>query len=331
METHRIGRLQGRYVVTWQDGETRRRIRLKAETKREAEIEAIRVLEEAHRVEPKPKAQGQRVRDIWASYTNYLGDRSAATAMHYAQKIILPHFGDLMFDEVTVDLCRAHTARRVAGGIGLGTVWTELTLLRSALSWAAKMHQIPFAPYVQLPQKPAPKARWLTREEVAKLLDADGERHIMLAIRLMLTTAARVSAVLDLTWDRVDLKRRQIDLRLDAEGPRKGRAVVPINDSLMGALKVARSDAQCDHVIEWHSKPVAQIRNGFVKACKLAGLDGVSPHVLRHTAAVHMAVANVPMARISQYLGHSNTAVTERVYARFAPDHLRDVSAVLEW
>ena len=62
-----------------------------------------------------------------------------------------------------------------------------------------------------------------------------------------------------------------------------------------------------------------------------AKLDGVTPHTLRHTAAVHMAAAGIPMAQISQYLGHSNTAVTERVYARFAPEHLTDAANVLNF
>jgi len=62
-----------------------------------------------------------------------------------------------------------------------------------------------------------------------------------------------------------------------------------------------------------------------------AGLKKVSPHTLRHTAAVHMAAAGVPMAKISQYLGHSSTAMTERVYARFAPDHLTEAAAVLDF
>ena len=39
----------------------------------------------------------------------------------------------------------------------------------------------------------------------------------------------------------------------------------------------------------------------------------------------------MPMSRISQFLGHSSTAVTERVYARYAPDHLREEAALLDF
>lgn len=87
---------------------------------------------------------------------------------------------------------------------------------------------------------------------------------------------------------------------------------------------------QCIHRQRYDSIQHA-IRTGLERAIKNAGLEGVSSHVLRHTAAVHMAEAGIPMTRISQYLGHSSTAVTERVYARFAPDHLADAAAVLEF
>jgi len=36
------------------------------------------------------------------------------------------------------------------------------------------------------------------------------------------------------------------------------------------------------------------------------------------------------MDRIAQYLGHSDSRITERVYARFAPDHLRDEADILD-
>ncbi|MFB2595879.1 site-specific integrase [Paracoccus sp. p4-l81] len=187
------------------------------------------------------------------------------------------------------------------------------------------------APHIELPQKPAPKDRWLTDAEITKLLTADAEPHIRLAMMIMLATAARVGAVLELTWDRVDLDRNQIDLRLDAEGPRKGRAVVPITSTLRAALAAAAESAISDHVIEWAGGPVKSIRTGFSKAVSNAGLKDVSPHVLRHTAGVKMAAAGIPMPKISQFMGHSNTSVTERVYARFAPDHLADAAAALDF
>jgi len=71
----------------------------------------------------------------------------------------------------------------------------------------------------------------------------------------MLSTTARATALLELTWDRVDFNRRQIHLRNpDDIGRRKGRTVVPINNSLNEALYEAYQAAQSDYVLEWQER-----------------------------------------------------------------------------
>ena len=103
-----------------------------------------------------------------------------------------------------------------------------------------------------------------------------------------------------------------------------------MNATLRAALTTARESATSDYVVEWAGDRIGSIRTGFNAAAKRAKLKDVTPHVCRHTAAVRMASAGIPMSRISQFLGHSNTSVTERVYARYAPDHLADAAATLE-
>ena len=326
MREYRIGRLNGRFVVTWDDGGRRRRYRLEALTRKDAEAEAIDVI----RRETLPESD-RTVRMLWEAHRAAHDGRPIAKTMGYTGIAILSHFGSLRSDQITSDHCREYARPRRAGGIAVGSIWTELGHLRSCLTWSARERLIPAAPHIERPQKPAPKDRYLTRQEIGRLLAAEAEPHIRLAILLMLTTAGRIGAVLELTWDRVDIERGQINLRLDAEGPRKGRAIVPINATLRAALVSAREAALSDHVVEWAGGPVKSIRKGFMSAVASAKLSGVSPHVLRHTAAVHMAEGGVPMAQIAQYLGHSSTAVTERTYARFSPDHLQAAAAILDF
>lgn len=171
----------------------------------------------------------------------------------------------------------------------------------------------------------------MTEAEIGRLLAVPKAHHIQLAILLMLSTAGRVGAILELTWDRVDFERGQINLRSTETGPRKGRAVVPMNDGLRAALSVAKAAAMTGTVIEWAGEPVKSIKTGFKAACTAAKLQGVSPHTLRHTAAVHLVAAGTPMQKVAQYLGHSNTSVTERVYGRYAPDHLREEATILDF
>lgn len=326
MRDYRIGRLNGRFVVTWTgDDGKRKRYRLKATTEKGAEAEGLDIVRRE-----RAGAAGHDVAALIDLYRHDRAGRPIAETIGYTGKALARHFGALRPDQITTDDCRAYTRMRAGEGRSMGTVWTELGHLRMVCRWARRAGLIEREPLIELPQKPAPKDRWLTDAEIGRLMGADAEPHIRLAILLMLTTAGRVGAILELTWDRVDLERGQIDLRLDAIGPRKGRAVVPINATLRAALTVAREAARSDYVVEWAGRPVASIRTGFAAAVADAGLSGITPHVLRHTAAVRMAAAGVPMPRISQFLGHSNTSVTERTYARFAPDHLSDAAAALD-
>lgn len=273
---------------------------------------------------------GMTVDQIWEAYREDRAGRSIAESMRHTGKAVLPAFGALRPEQITAHDCRDQIAAWRAEGKHNGTIWTRMNHLRIALGWAKKRGLIDRVPHIERPQQPAPKDRWLEQAEVDALLSAPAAPHIRLAIILMLTTCARITAALELTWDRVDFQRGFVNLRT-GDGQRKGRAIVPMNNLLRGTLQAAREQALSDHVIEWAGEPVKSIKRGFGQAVQAARLKDVTPHVLRHTGAVHMAAGGVPMAKISQYLGHTNTATTERVYARFAPDHLKDAAAVLEY
>jgi integrase len=200
------------------------------------------------------------------------------------------------------------------------------------LSWAEKQGMIAKAPYIEMPPRPKPKDAYLTREQSRILMDAAILPHVRLYSLLALSTGARNAALLELTWTRCDLERGLIDLRdPDRIGPAKGRAIVPMTNALRVALQEARAGALSPYVIEWAGQRVASVKKGLAAAAKRAGLPHVSPHMLRHSAAVHMAESGVPMAEIAAVLGHSNTRVTEAVYAKFSPTYLRKAVSALEY
>ncbi|WP_323716864.1 site-specific integrase [Paracoccus aminovorans] len=86
------------------------------------------------------------------------------------------------------------------------------------------------------------------------------------------TTPGRIGALLELTWDQVDLSRRMIKLAPNDLGPRKGRATDPINNSLIAAFQTAKLSGVSDHVIEWDGRTVGSIKTGFNAAVKRAGI-----------------------------------------------------------
>lgn len=322
-----IGRFRGGYCVYWRgDDGKRRRYQLEARTRAQAEPEAL----DRYKKETLITA-GKTVADMWHAYVKDLGERRTAITMRSTGKAVLPHFGEYRPDQISRDLCRAYADTRSGQGMKQGTIHTELGHLRSTMRFAVKMNWIDKAPDIWRPAKPAPKDRFLTRVEINRLMSAPVAPHIALAIHLMLSTAGRVGAILDLTWDRVDFERRQINLRLPDSENRKGRAIVPMNAGLRAALQTARDAALTDYVIEFGGKRVKSIRKGMVSAFERANIKGATIHTLRHTAAVEMVSNGVSLERVGQFLGHSNVAVTYTVYARFAPDHLRDAADILDF
>lgn len=147
----------------------------------------------------------------------------------------------------------------------------------------------------------------------------------------MVATAGRIVALLELTWGRVDLDRRIIRLAPKDIGPRKGRATVPINDTLMAGLQDAAGLARSDYVIEWGGRQVTSIKTGFNAAVVASGIPHCTHHDLRRTAGRFMAEAGVPIEEIAEYLGHSNPNFTRAVYAKFSPQHLRKAAGALDF
>jgi integrase len=264
-------------------------------------------------------------------YQDYLADRGPRLAsqetLRFAWKRLSPVFGHLRPDQITRPLTRAYAAKERRRGISDGSIRRDLGVLGAIVR-----HNDQHSPaIIELPSAPPPKSRHLTREQYRELREAARKiPHVHLFVILAYTTAGRASAILELTWDRVDFARGQIRLGL-GERRTKGRATVPMHDTARVALEEARPAALTDYVIEYGGKRVSSVKRAFKAAVARAGLPAAtSPHVLRHSAAVHMAESGVPMAEIAQFLGHSSESVTFRTYARFSPTYLRRAASALE-
>lgn len=319
MPDYRLTRYRGAWAVgVWDNGRRTSRYALGTTDRKEAE----RRLDAFKRDDQKPAHV--TVTYLWEAYRTEKAGKRIVENMEFSGRSVLPFFGHLFPDDVTTEKCRAYAKARKKAGRKPGTVWTELNHLQIALNWATEQRIIPHAVAIERPAKPAPRDRRLTAAESRRLMEAATIPHIRTAIALMLNTGARAGAVLELTWDRVDFPREMIAYtNPDETGRRKGRATVPMNKPLRIALEEAKRQALTEFVVEYAGRQVSTIKRGFAKAVADAGLEDVTPHVLRHTAASRMAEAGVPMPQIAAVLGHSDSRTTERVYARFSPSFLR--------
>lgn len=245
--------------------------------------------------------------------------------LRYGTAALIRQIGNLKPDQVTPTVIKRYAAER---GAAPGTILRELGILRAALKWARSHNLIAYKPDIPNPVQPAPaRSRWLTKDEARMLLANCTEPHVRLFITLGLMTAARSGAILDLKWDQVDLKRQTIDYGRGHGNKR--RAVVKLNPEAVTALEAAKSFSCSDYVVEFRGKPVRFIKNGFAAACRRAKIKGVTPHILRHSAATWAAIEGRPLQEIARMLGDS-VATVEAVYAKWTPDYLTETVGALQ-
>jgi integrase len=322
MSKYRLGRLRGEYVAVYYDAAGKRHRNTLGTDNKVAAAEAIDKLNAQEERKP-----GQSVQTIWDAYREEKKGRRIAESMITTWKALKETFGEREAESIGDETCQGYIAERRSRGRADGTVWTELNHLRIVVGWAAKRGRIAKPPYIAMPPKPAPRERWLSREDAGRLKNAATADHIRLFIILAIATGGRKEALLTLKWDQVDFARGIIHLD-DQKAPhkRKGRASVPMNRTILAALREQRRVAESDYVIEWCGEPVKSVKRSLAKTAERAGLKDVTAHVFRHSAAIWMVSDGISMPKVAQYLGHSDDRITQRVYARFAPSHMQDAA-----
>lgn len=274
------------------------------------------------------------IADVLQSYSEERGPRVVDRA-RIGQIVdnLVVFWGERPCGSITEETCGDYAAYRLSMGRAVGTVRRELVGLSAALHWAEKKGRLFNAPHVWLPAAPEAKDRWLTRREFTHLLWSSrkvrqSRKYLPLAIQLACYTGARRGAILGLKWNRVDLVNGVIDFRAEALTSKR-RAIVPIPDRLLRALRRAQERADCEYVISKGGKPIKKLRRSFASACAIAGLAGVTFHTLRHTSATWMFLHGVDPYEVAKYLGHKTQRTTER-YGHHSPDYLHHAKAAFD-
>ncbi|MGH3370134.1 MAG: tyrosine-type recombinase/integrase [Nocardioidaceae bacterium] len=175
-----------------------------------------------------------------------------------------------------------------------------------------------------IPMKRAAPAetRFLERDEVEGLLrQLPRDGHLALRDRALVlflyNTGARAQEVADVRVEHLDLGEHPI-VRLHGKGDKwrtcpLWRRTAELLGSLLGPKALAQAPV-------FASKGRALTRSGIYKVVRrhASSLDDprsgrrVSPHVFRHTAAVHLLEAGVEVNVIRGWLGHADLSTTNR-------------------
>ena len=220
---------------------------------------------------------------------------------------------------------------------GLAEGWSHATVdrmmatvsavLRACVKWRYLEHVAPVPMY----RAPIDEGRFLTPEEFERLCK-ELPKHLELAARFAVHTLLRMRAMLQLTWDRVDMegKRAWVPRRHQKASRTFG---LPLSSEAMRVLKELRAlNPEGSHVFQWKGRPIDDCNTlAFQEALQRAGIEGANWHTLRHTGA-SWAVQNGVTLQELMLLGDWKDYRSVLRYAHLAPSHATSAAEkVAQW
>jgi integrase len=227
-------------------------------------------------------------------------------------------WGDKRLSDVTARNCRAYAQTHTPA-----VARRDLQALRAAINyWHKEYGPLPSVPAVVMPAKSEPRERWLTRSEAARLLWASRHtEHLKRFILLGLWTGSRTSAIVSLTWDRIDFTAGVMKRRGYGEAESTTKRTPPVRLSKRALLFLRRwrklDGKSFSHVVHWGGRRVQKFRHAWATATKKAGVK-CTPHTLRHTRATWLMQAGVDPWEAAGHLGMTLQMI--ELYAKHSPN-----------
>jgi integrase len=264
------------------------------------------------------------------------------------ERIIRPALGKLKVAEVSrTDVSRLHSGlsdRQVTGNRALAILSKVFSL---AEVWGYRPDNSNPCKRVEK-FKETPRERFLSDEEFYELGEAlaraerepltvagpDGELVVVRAnpqavraIRLMIFTGMRTGEVRAMRWEHTDLEKGVVRL----PDSKTGKKVVQLPPAAIRVILTAdRPESGTGYVIRGGRKndpetPLVNVKGTWGAVRKVANLEDVRPHDLRHSFASVAAAGGASLPIIGALLGHSEAKTTQR-YAHLANDPLRQAA-----
>ncbi|MGF3055657.1 tyrosine-type recombinase/integrase [Microbacterium sp. YY-01] len=299
-------------------------------TKKNLKPSSYHSLEVAWRVHVKPRWGTTQIGDIKPSAVEaWITEMSAGTAI----------------------TARSRERRNTRGPRSATVVLRALGVLAGILDGAVRDRRIPKNPARgarNLPQKISKKQRrYLTDDEVIRLASATKNHTHATLVLVLAYCGIRWSEAVGLRVSDINQLRRrlhinraavEVDGNIEVGAPKTWeKRTVPYPAFLTKALEtqcegkpknaLVFSDASGNYLRR--AKTDEDANSWFAKAIKAAGLERLTPHDLRHTAASLAISSGANVKAVQRMLGHKSASMTLDTYADLFDDDLDDVAARL--
>lgn len=219
------------------------------------------------------------------------------------------------------------------------TIARHISALRSFYKFLLRENLVDYSPLakVRSPKLDKPLPVFLDELEISELLQLPDEmplgRRDAAALELLYATGCRVSELVGLTLERIDLANRFVLLL----GKGNKERIVPLGNTccrVLQAYYVYRREIMLKHNEE-HEYVFVNSRGGILTdrsvrrildkyISQLAIRKNVSPHTIRHTFATHLLEHGADLRSVQELLGHANLSTTQ-IYTHVTTERIASV------
>jgi site-specific recombinase XerD len=218
----------------------------------------------------------------------------------------------------------------------------HLIALRSFLRFCAKRGWEALAPdKIELARTKRPQVTFLNQEELSRLAgqpDTNTQNGLRdrAIIELLFSSGLRISELVNLDRDHINLSRREFMVRGKGQKDRPVFISPEAADWIKSYLDKRQDNAKPLFIRYSGSKKTdlsgnfqrltaRSIQRMVSRYAKLAGITKhVSPHTLRHSFATDLLMNGADLRSVQAMLGHSNIATTQ-IYTHITDPHLKEV------
>lgn len=281
-----------------------------------------------------------------------LSENARSSYRMFLDRHILPVLGDALLTEVTPAMLTKQLVDFQRTGKSHATCVKLYNILNGLFQMAFLDDSIQINPMLKV-RRPAPSKDEAVVNEAEKAYTVDELRRILKCLKeeplkwrayitLMADTGIRRGEACGLNWSDVDFNTLTVTVRRNLQytpsagvyeaAPKNGKArVVDIGADTAVLLKQLRSEqastCMSRYVFTQDGSPEPMHPQTptryFRKFGKRYGVEDFHPHKLRHTSASLAITNGADVVSVSERLGHSDTAVTLRMYAHANEESIR--------
>lgn len=244
---------------------------------------------------------------------------------------LLPRWGKLRLDEIKQQDVTAWLAGKRQSGFAEASIEKIRTMFSRGFELARQWELFDGNPVKYVPRVKFNNARerYLTSEEADRLrlaCECSANPQLKFIVGLLLLTGARKSELLNAKWSDIDIHRQMWTLNMSKNGRGHHR---PLSMAAMSIINQLPKYPDCPWLIPnpQTQLPFTDIKRSFMQARKLAGLNDVHIHTLRHSYAAALASSGVNLQIIGKLLNHASVQSSAR-YGHLANDTLMAAAEV---